>query len=94
MFRSKTDAEVIVHLYEEQGAAFVERLHGMFDNSQKLLGQAQIMIPQLVTPPMARPAKDTAEDEGPNKFSGVSRTSKTTAQCRSSIHGNSPRWGA
>lgn len=29
-FRSKTDAEVIVHLYEEEGEAFVERLHGMF----------------------------------------------------------------
>jgi len=30
VFRSKTDAEVIVHLYEEEGERFVERLHGMF----------------------------------------------------------------
>ena len=29
-FRSATDSEVIVHLYEEEGDRFVERLHGMF----------------------------------------------------------------
>jgi asparagine synthase (glutamine-hydrolysing) len=29
-FRSGSDAEVIVHLYEDVGAALVERLHGMF----------------------------------------------------------------
>jgi asparagine synthase (glutamine-hydrolysing) len=29
-FRSKTDTEAIVHLYEEEGPACVERLHGMF----------------------------------------------------------------
>ena len=29
-FRSQTDSEVIVHLYEEEGERCVERLHGMF----------------------------------------------------------------
>jgi asparagine synthase (glutamine-hydrolysing) len=29
-FKSRTDSEVIVHLYEEQGDAFVSRLRGMF----------------------------------------------------------------
>jgi asparagine synthase (glutamine-hydrolysing) len=29
-FRSSTDTEAIVHLYEEEGPACVERLHGMF----------------------------------------------------------------
>ena len=29
-FRSATDTEAIVHLYEDEGAACVERLHGMF----------------------------------------------------------------
>ncbi len=29
-FRTHTDTETIVHLYEERGAACVERLHGMF----------------------------------------------------------------
>ena len=29
-FQTGSDAEVIVHLYEEEGAAFAERLHGMF----------------------------------------------------------------
>ena len=29
-FRSRTDTEAIVHLYEEEGPACVERLHGMF----------------------------------------------------------------
>ena len=29
-FRSATDTEAIVHLYEEDGPACVERLHGMF----------------------------------------------------------------
>ena len=29
-FRSATDTEVIVHLYEDEGEACVERLHGMF----------------------------------------------------------------
>lgn len=29
-FRSRTDGEVIVHLFEEYGAAFVKRLNGMF----------------------------------------------------------------
>jgi asparagine synthase (glutamine-hydrolysing) len=29
-FRSKTDTEAIVHLYEDEGPACVERLHGMF----------------------------------------------------------------
>lgn len=30
VFRSRTDGEVIPHLYEEYGPSFVERLHGMF----------------------------------------------------------------
>ncbi|MGN0845258.1 MAG: asparagine synthase (glutamine-hydrolyzing) [Kiritimatiellia bacterium] len=30
VFRTKTDVEVILHLYEEEGEAFVKRLHGMF----------------------------------------------------------------
>ena len=29
-FRTKTDTEVIVHLYEEEGESFVQRLRGMF----------------------------------------------------------------
>jgi asparagine synthase (glutamine-hydrolysing) len=29
-FRSKSDSEVVVHLYEEHGDAFVARMHGMF----------------------------------------------------------------
>jgi asparagine synthase (glutamine-hydrolysing) len=29
-YRSRCDTETIVHLYEEEGAALVERLHGMF----------------------------------------------------------------
>ena len=29
-FRTKSDAEVVVHLYEEHGARFVEHLQGMF----------------------------------------------------------------
>ncbi len=29
-FRSRSDSEVALHLYEEMGDAFVERLHGMF----------------------------------------------------------------
>jgi asparagine synthase (glutamine-hydrolysing) len=30
VYRSRTDTETIVHLYEEEGARCVERLHGMF----------------------------------------------------------------
>lgn len=30
VFRTKTDVEVILHLYEEEGETFVKRLHGMF----------------------------------------------------------------
>lgn len=30
VFRTKTDVEVILHLYEEEGEGFVKRLHGMF----------------------------------------------------------------
>src|SRR3984885_886831 len=30
LFKTQTDTEVIVHLYEEQGAACVEKLRGMF----------------------------------------------------------------
>jgi asparagine synthase (glutamine-hydrolysing) len=30
VFRTRTDTEVIVHLYEELGSACIERLHGMF----------------------------------------------------------------
>ncbi len=42
-FRTRTDTEVIVHLYEEEGEAFVHKLRGMFaialwdDRRQKLL---------------------------------------------------------
>ncbi|MDD5523917.1 MAG: asparagine synthetase B, partial [Smithella sp.] len=30
VFRTKTDCEVIIHLYEEYGNSFVEKLNGMF----------------------------------------------------------------
>lgn len=46
IFRTKTDCEVILHLYEEYGNSFVEKLNGMFafclyDSEKKLLLMAR-----------------------------------------------------
>lgn len=51
IFKSKTDSEVIIHLYEDKGVDFVKELRGMFafaiwDNNKKLLLLARDRVGQ------------------------------------------------
>ena len=48
-YRSHTDTETIVHLYEEEGIRCVERLHGMF--ALRDLGRAHARAPPRARPP-------------------------------------------